>query len=195
MPKIGMEPIRRRALVDAAIAEIGRTGTLDVTVSQIARKAGMSSALAHHYFGSKDQMFLSAMRAVLNSFGTEVCSSLRGLAGHKERILAVIGACFSEQNFRPEVVAAWLNFYVLAQTSPEARRLLTVYYRRLNSNLVHDLRPLIGTRAPGTARAIAALIDGLYIRQALREENLTGAASVALVSSYVESALSQEARP
>ena len=48
MPKIGMEPIRRAALVKATIAEIGRAGSLDVTVSQIAKRAGMSSALAHH---------------------------------------------------------------------------------------------------------------------------------------------------
>jgi TetR/AcrR family transcriptional repressor of bet genes len=52
MPKLGMEPIRRAALVSATISEIGRAGSLDVTVSQIARRAGMSSALAHHYFGS-----------------------------------------------------------------------------------------------------------------------------------------------
>ncbi|WP_295317559.1 TetR family transcriptional regulator, partial [Roseobacter sp.] len=55
MPKLGMEPIRRSALVDATIAEIGVRGSLDVTVGQIARRAGMSTALAHHYFGGKDQ--------------------------------------------------------------------------------------------------------------------------------------------
>ncbi len=46
MPKLGMEPIRKEALVKATIVEIGRTGSLDVTVSQIARRAGMSPALA-----------------------------------------------------------------------------------------------------------------------------------------------------
>ena len=51
MPKLGMEPIRRDALVKATIAEIGAAQSLDVTVGQIARRAGMSSALAHHYFG------------------------------------------------------------------------------------------------------------------------------------------------
>ena len=60
MPKIGMEPIRRAALVKATIAEIGEVGTLDVTVSQIAKRAGMSSGLAHHYFGRKEQIFLAA---------------------------------------------------------------------------------------------------------------------------------------
>ena len=50
MPKLGMEPIRKAALVNATIVEVGRTGSLDVTVGQIAKRAGMSTALAHHYF-------------------------------------------------------------------------------------------------------------------------------------------------
>ena len=53
MPKQGMETQRRSALVEATIHEIGARGSLDVTVNQIAKRAGMSSALAHHYFGSK----------------------------------------------------------------------------------------------------------------------------------------------
>ena len=61
-----MEPIRRSALVEATIHEVGARGTLDVTVSQIAKRAGMSSALAHHYFGGKDDIFLAAMRRILS---------------------------------------------------------------------------------------------------------------------------------
>lgn len=48
MPKIGMEPLRRRALIDAAILAIGERGSLDVTMSEIAGRAGVSPALAHH---------------------------------------------------------------------------------------------------------------------------------------------------
>ena len=69
MPKLGMEPIRKAALVKATIVEIGRAGSLDVTVSQIAKRAGMSSALAHHYFGSKEEIFLAAMRHILSLYG------------------------------------------------------------------------------------------------------------------------------
>ncbi len=167
MPKLGMEPIRRDALVKATIAEIGAAGSLDITVSQIAKRAGMSSALAHHYFGGKEQIFLAAMRHTLTVFGGEVRAALRGVEGPRGRLEAVIGASFSQPNFRPETIAAWLNFYVLAQTSPEAQRLLTVYQQRLHSNLVHDLRPLAGRAAPSIADRIAALIDGLYLRVGL----------------------------
>ena len=39
MPKVGAEPIRKAALINATIETVGRTGSLDVTVSHIAREA------------------------------------------------------------------------------------------------------------------------------------------------------------
>ena len=167
MPKLGMEPIRKAALVNATISEIGRTGSLDVTVSQIAKRAGMSSALAHHYFGGKEDMFLAAMRHVLTLYGAEVRGALAVAQGPEARVQAVVRASFSPANFRREVVGAWLNFYVMAQTMPEAARLLEVYQCRLRSNLRHDLRTLVGPRAAAVAEALAALIDGVYLRQVL----------------------------
>ena len=175
MPKIGMEPIRRAALIQATIAEIGAVGTLDVTVARIARTAGMSPALAHHYFGSKERIFLAAMRHVLAVYAGEVREALAGARGPRDRLDAVIGSQFTGANFRPAVIAAWLNFYVLARSNAEAGRLLSVYQRRLVSNLAHDLRPLVGTRAPRLAERLAALIDGLYLRQSLAAREPDGA--------------------
>lgn len=167
MPKLGMEPLRRAALVEATIHEIGAHGTLDVTVGAIAKRAGMSSALAHHYFGGKEQIFLAAMRHTLTVFGTEVRAALVTAETDTARVEAIVRASFSSSNFRPEVIAAWLNFYVLAQTVPEAKRLLTIYQARIRSNLVYSLRPLIGARASQAASRIAAMIDGVYLRQSL----------------------------
>ncbi|MEM1046555.1 MAG: transcriptional regulator BetI [Pseudomonadota bacterium] len=193
MPKLGMEPIRRAALIKATIAEIGRAGSLDVTVSQIARRAGVSSALAHHYFGAKEQIFLAAMRHILTVFGAQVRTELRGARGHRSRIEAIITASFDAENFRPAVIAAWLNFYVQAQTSKDARRLLRVYQKRLRSNLTHDLRPLVGGRAERVADGIGALIDGVYIRQALKDAPLRRDGAIALVRDYL--ALELETTP
>ena len=167
MPKLGMEPIRRAALVKATIAEIGEAGTLDVTVSQIARRAGMSSALAHHYFGGKEQIFLAAMRHTLAVYAAQVRGALLMSDSPRARVEAIVKASFAGGNFRREVIAAWLNFYVLAQISPDAMRLLRIYQQRLRSNLIYGLRPLIGARAPDVADRIAALIDGVYLRQSL----------------------------
>lgn len=181
MPKLGMEPIRRAALVEATIAEIGSTGSLDVTVAQIARRAGMSSALAHHYFGGKEQIFLAAMRHTLTLYAAGVRSALVMATGPQGRLEAIVRASFAGSNFRREVVAAWLNFYVLAQVSDDARRLLAVYQRRLRSNLTHDLRPLVGARSRDVAERIAALIDGVYLRQSLGQGQPDSVVAVATV--------------
>jgi TetR/AcrR family transcriptional repressor of bet genes len=169
-----MEPIRRTALVEATIHEIGVSGTLDVPVSKIARRAGVSSALAHHYFGNKEQLFLDAMRHMLTLYAKEVRGGLSDVEGARARLEAVVAAGFRPFNFQREAIAAWLNFYVLAQTSVGAQRLLTVYHRRLHSNLVYDLRLLAGDEAPRIARLVAALIDGLYLRHALLGDLTTG---------------------
>ena len=189
MPKLGMEPIRKEALVNATIVEVGRTGSLDVTVSQIAKRAGMSTALAHHYFGGKEAMFLAAMRHVLSIYGAEVRGALAVAEGAEGRLQAIVRASFSPENFRREVVGAWLNFYVLAQTVPAARRLLAVYQGRLRSNLIACLRPLVGPRAGDVAKGLGALIDGVYLREALSGRAPDGQSSIALVQEYLAAEL------
>ena len=169
MPKLGAEPIRRAALVKATIETVGEAGSLEVTVAQIARRAGMSSALAHHYFGSKEQIFLAAMRAILTLYGAEVRGALATAEGPEARLKAIVAGSFATGSFRREVISAWLNFYVLAQTNGQALRLLRVYQRRLRSNLRHELRALVGPRAEVVARGLGAMIDGVYIRAALAE--------------------------
>lgn len=168
MPKIGMQPIRSSALIDAVIAEIGQSGTMDVTVSQIAKRAGMSTALAHHYFGSKNSMFVAAMRHILKLFGAEIRQNLDGETDPLKRLEIIIQTSFSDANMHHETVAAWLNFYVFAQKSDDVARLLKVYHTRLQSNLRHELRQLTPKNAATIAEGIAALIDGSYIRWVLR---------------------------
>lgn len=195
MPKLGMEPIRRAALVDATIAMIGETGSLDVTVSAIAKRAGMSSALAHHYFGSKDQIFLAAMRHILASFGERARQELKHAQMPRERLNSIIAACFDPDEFEPEVISSWLSFYVQAQTSDGARRLLRIYTQRLHSNLVYNLKELTNpANAHLIANGLAALIDGLYIRQALRENRLDRFQTMGLVWDYLDMKLMQRAQ-
>jgi TetR/AcrR family transcriptional repressor of bet genes len=136
-------------------------------------------------------MFLAAMRHVLTLYGAEVRGALAAAEGPRARLSAVLAASFSPGNFRREAVSAWLNFWVMAQSVPQARRLLAVYQRRLHSNLLAALRPLAGTRAPAIASGLGALIDGLYLREVLKSGAPDGAAAVRLAQDYLESHLKE----
>lgn len=187
MPRIGMEPVRRRALIDAAIVAIGERGSLDVTMSEIAGRAGVSAALAHHYFGAKEDLLRETMRHLLRELAAETVAALRQAGSPAQRVRAIVRVNISDAQFAPATVAAWLAFYVEAQRSAPMRRLLTVYARRLHSNLMSGLQPLVGAAdAPRTAEGIAALIDGLYIRRALKGGAPDAASAVELVEDYLD---------
>lgn len=196
MPKVGMEPLRRKALIDAAILAIGERGSLDVTMSDIAGRAGVSSALAHHYFGAKDDLLQATMRHLLRELGTDTVAALRTARGPRARVSAVIAINFSQAQFRSATIAAWLAFYVEAQRSIAMRRLLRVYAHRLHSNLMSGLRPLLpAAEAARAADGVAAMIDGLYIRNALRNNAPDAARAAALVEDYLETRLGGATRP
>src|SRR3954466_6927044 len=195
MPKIGMEPERRRALIDATISAIGARGSLDVTMSEIAGRAGVSSALAHHYFGAKDELLQATMRHILAELALDTRAALRAAGSPRERVFAVIAVNFSDKQFSAATIAAWLAFYVEAQRSPELRRLLRVYARRLHANLMSGLAALLPRPdAEQAAEAIAALIDGLYIRRALMDGVPDADTAIALLHDYLNTKLSTGSR-
>jgi TetR/AcrR family transcriptional repressor of bet genes len=194
MPRIGMEPVRRKALISAAIDAIHARGMRQVTMGEIARRAGVSAALAHHYFGGKDQLLLATMRHLLAELGEEIQARLAGARTPRERLSAIIRGNFAAGQFRPAVISAWLAFYTQAQTDPQARRLLHIYTRRLESNLLHALRELTTReRATRIAETAAALIDGLWIRRSLAESDPDPDGAAALVETAVLEALGAHA--
>ncbi|KQV32475.1 transcriptional repressor BetI [Rhizobium sp. Root1203] len=185
-----MEPVRRKALVDAALRVIGDHGSLSVTMSEIARQAGVSPALAHHYFGSKEQLLIETVRSLLRQLRDDAVTALRMAATPRQKLSAIIRASFHADQFATETIAAWLAFYAEAQRSEETRRFLVIYARRLRSNLLANLKALCPPdAAERIAEGAAAMIDGLYIRQSLKSAQIGIEASIALTEDYVNALL------
>ena len=52
----------REAILAAATASFGTRGYAATTIRGVAREAGVDTALVHHYFGSKQELFAAAMQ-------------------------------------------------------------------------------------------------------------------------------------
>jgi TetR/AcrR family transcriptional repressor of bet genes len=192
--RTGTAETRRRALIGAALREISDRGSLDVTVAQIASRAGVSSALAHHYFGAKDDLILATMRHLLAEFGAGVVDGLRRAEGPRARLSAIVEGSFGPEQFHRATIAAWLTFYAWALSSHGAARLLRVYQRRLHSNLVHALNALVpSAEGHRIAESLGALIDGAYLREALRGRPTERASVIAAVEAYLDLELARSA--
>lgn len=118
--RIGMAESRRRELIGAALSEISDRGSLDVTVAQIASRAGVSSALAHHYFGGKEDLILATMRHLMAEFGASVVGRLRRAHSPRARLTAIIEGSFGVEQFQHATISAWLTFYAKALSAPQA---------------------------------------------------------------------------
>ncbi|BDA86974.1 HTH-type transcriptional regulator BetI [Aureimonas sp. SA4125] len=198
MSKGEIERQRRGALIRAAIGAIDGEGSLGVTMAEIARRAAVSPALAHHYFGAKDDLMLAAMRHLLGEYRGGVTERLRAAETPRARISAILEGSFDPRQFTGEAVAAWLVFYLHARRNAEAARLLAIYFRRLESNLVAALTPLVGrTAARPIAQAAGSLIDGVWLRHALAPHGGDAAvhaptrqAAAAVVERFIDSEIS-----
>ncbi len=189
------EPERRDALIHSAVELIGERGSLDVTVKDIAKRAGMSSALAFHYFGDKDEIFNQTMRHLLRELGQDASRRLKEAEKPAEKIDAIIQASFSTEQFDRKTVAAWLIFYVRAFSSPMPAKLLSIYTRRTRSNLLFALKKLVPEQdATRIAEGLGAMIDGLYIRHGLAAEGPQAREATALCRDYVDKQLAVNSR-
>ena len=196
MPKLGMAPIRRKQLVEAAIAAIHAHGFADATVARIAAQAGISAGMVHHYFKDKDELLFATMRHLLAELRSDAVARLSRTADPVSRIRAIIDACFGDAQFDEQVFSAWLALYGNARHSPRLMNILSVYHRRLRSSLLHDLRRLVPeTDAQRLAEGIAAMIDGLWLRYALTGKPPDPETPRALTREYLAAALAQTSTP
>lgn len=195
MPKLGMAPIRRKQLVEAAIAVIHEDGFANATVARIARHAGISSGMVHHYFTDKDDLLFATMRHLLSELRADAVTRLSRAATAEDRICAIIDACFGDNQFDERVFSAWLALYGNARNSERLSDILTLYHRRLRSSLLHDLKRIMPDhRALKLAEGIAAMIDGLWLRYALTGKPDDPETPRALTREYFAAALQHSSK-
>lgn len=182
-----MEPIRKRQLIEATIASIHAHGFAETTMATISRAAGVSPGIIHHYFGGKGELLAATMRSLLSEFRGDLVRALAAAETPRQRLEAIVATSFAGQQFRPQVIVAWLAFWGQAPHEPRLMRLQRIYARRLDSNLRFALRRLLPPeRVPETALGLAAMIDGLWLSCALGHPGLSGETARALALDHLD---------
>ncbi|MBF4694649.1 TetR family transcriptional regulator [Fusibacter ferrireducens] len=90
MPKIGMEPIRRKELINAVLWIIANKGFEDVTLDKVASRAGVSKGVVVYYFKNKEMLINESCKAFLVQFSSGMEALIKtNMDAHT--ILKVIG--------------------------------------------------------------------------------------------------------
>lgn len=181
-PEPSIEYIRRGQIIEAAIVTISELGYMNTTLLQIARRGHVSAALISHYFQDKNGLMQEVFRRLVWRVQRSTRQRLGQAKTPYERVEAVIDANLTPEEFDHHSSVAWLAFWGQVVHVPAFRRIQSIYQARMLSTLSHALReivPLADVRK--TAIAIAALIDGIWLRSTLSDGSENNSASARLM--------------
>jgi len=168
----------RERLIQAARQCLLERGHQDCSVKVIAEQAGVNHGLVHHYFGSKERLWL----AVMASEAERIRASL---AVPPDRFLE--GFYVPEWLQRADRLRLMVEFLGLAKALPEAAKALCEQFR-LHRQMVHRH---LGLADETTATLVCATLFGLAIQSGLDAELPVEAAVARLLGML---ALSRETR-
>ena len=174
---------RRQQILDAARAQFAAKGYAGASLRAMAREAGVDPALVHHYFGSKEQVFVAAMELPFDP-AERLPEVLAGdLAGLGERLVRMFMSMWAEPAFRTPM----LGLLRSALTSDQGAAMLREF---VATALLGRIAVSIGPVEPLRVQCAAAQMVGVAIlRHVVRMEPLASASEedvVALIGPTVQ---------
>ncbi len=173
MPKVGIEPVRKKQLIEATLSSIEQFGLQGTTINTISRTAGMSAGIISHYFGGKQGLIEATVRYLLEQLRTTLLDKLNATgASPQQRLMMIVETNFSGIQRSDSATKTWLSFWAQAMHDPALARLQAINSQRLLSNLRYAYKQLMPSdKASEAANMTASMIDGFWLRSVLSESN------------------------
>lgn len=178
VPRVVDHEQRRQELLDATWEVVGGEGIEATTLRRIAERAGCTTGLVTHYFESKEEVLVAALRRVHAAAGERMVKELQnrpGLAG----LRAVLLEALPLDEVRQVEWKVWIAFWGNASTSSELQleqhRRYTEWRALLTGALLKSKRNGELTGDLNIARLvdqIVSLIDGLGLQAILDPDHL-----------------------
>src|ERR1700748_3115150 len=97
-------PDTRATILDAARSSFAEKGFAGTTIRGVASDAGVDAALVHHYFGTKDDLFLAAMALPGDPRQAIGPALAEGADGAGERLVRVFVTLWDDPELSPALV-------------------------------------------------------------------------------------------
>jgi len=176
-PATEQNEARRIEMLRAAAELICERGFGDTRIADVAKRAGVSSALVIYYFGTRDRLLVDALRYSEESFYEAAEQMLAEVKSLRERLsLLIRWTCVPEGNDEiPGAWGLWFDLWAQAFRHDEikaGRAELDARWRKMIVDAIKsaeesELNSKVNARM--FALEFAALLDGLSIQVALED--------------------------
>jgi AcrR family transcriptional regulator len=168
-------PPRRRGarerILAAAVGQIAREGIDGVRIARIAMDAGVSTALVHYHFSTRESLLAEALEYSYALAGdVRIDSDPPAGASRAQRLQAMIDQCLPTTPALREDWVLWVELWLRAIRHPELRPVAEKLYARLRAWFAEEIQAGIagGDFARCDPEDVAdrtlALLDGYGVR-------------------------------
>jgi len=171
-------PDTRAAILAAARTSFAGKGYAGTTIRGIASVAGVDAALVHHYFGTKDDLFVAALELPIDPREALAPALVGGPEGAGERVLWVFVGVWDDPRNTPVLVA-----FARSVLDPSAEHLLSEGFLPV---VLQPVGRALGLDRPDLRMSLVAsqLIGIILGRYVLALEPLASLSADALVTTY-----------
>ncbi|PYE54757.1 TetR family transcriptional regulator [Deinococcus yavapaiensis KR-236] len=157
------EKQRRAELTKAAYLALYQHGYAHVTLSDIAKAAGVSKGTLVYYFGSKEKLFEAVLRRFVRTITLSTRRALRKAGSVDDKLVVFVENQFYGLSNTRRFYTVYLDF-LSASTKDDRLRAVTRAFFEESRSLDLELARLVEGDAETRAWQLRALVDGLSIR-------------------------------
>jgi AcrR family transcriptional regulator len=188
-------PVRRQQLVDATIGVLARKGFSALTVSDVAKSAGLSVGIINFHFESKEKLLSACLSYLADEYyrnWKRALATPRATDAEKLRLMML--SDIDDSVFTSEKMGAWIAFWGEAQGRPTYMEICSTFDNE-RSSVILDLCNKITTSGgyrhnpKGVAQALEFLNDGLWLGVSTGSANLKSTISAGDARLAIESSL------
>jgi AcrR family transcriptional regulator len=167
----------RERILDAAMDRIARDGIDGVRIARIAMDAGVSTALVHYHFATREALLAEVLEHSFELAGDGRTHD-SALAPGAQRLRTMVEQCLPLPGAQERDWVLWVELWLRAVRHPELRPTAARLYARMHDWFKSAIEEGVGTGefAACDAAAVAdrtlALIDGFGVRALLGDPSM-----------------------
>lgn len=178
-PRTLSRSLRRHQVIEATLVTLANRGLARLTLTEVAREAGISHGLVLFHFESKENLLAETLAFLAGEYARNWQDALNSAGPDPaDRLLALIEADFLQEIITPTRLAAWCAFWGESQSRPAYQRLCgdndAAYIRQLESLCTALVReggyPLDPIHA---ARILRLVLEGSWVDMLIAEPRIS----------------------
>ena len=202
-PATTSNELRRKQMLHAAAELIGERGFGETRITDVAKRANVSSALVIYYFGTRERLLVDALRYSEENFYDTAQQMLAEVSSVRERLsLLIHWTCIPENaGDVPGAWGLWFDLWAQAYRHPEVKQDRVELDGRWRDMIVDIVKAgqadgdIGKVNARRFALTFAALLDGLSIQVALDDPEVDSDMAYSIAMSFAERELGLRPAP